>query len=215
VFAVIHFMKTNRSKIIFTLLAFGVWLPALTSQAALTVTNIAPGCVAEHSLFLKSDGSLWAMGNNSYGQLGDGTFNSTNRPEQIVASGVTAIAAGYWHSLFLKSDGSLWVMGYNYYGQLGDGFTNQTSSLPEQIFPPPQPILTSSVISKTNLQVNATTLFGGTFYLRASTNLVAPLSQWQPLRTNSITARGTNNFSVTLTNAVNSSGQQFYILQSP
>ena len=37
--------------------------------------------------------------------------NNTNRPEQIVASNVTAIAAGYYHSLFLKSDGSLWAMG--------------------------------------------------------------------------------------------------------
>ena len=86
-----------------------------------------------HSLFVRSDGSLWAMGANSYGQLGDGTYNtSTNLPEQIVASGVTAIAAGYYHSLFLKSDGSLWAMGFNYYGGLGDGTTN-TINHPEQI----------------------------------------------------------------------------------
>ena len=51
------------------------------------------------------------MGDNDYGQLGDGTYNNTNRPEQIVASNVTAIAAGGYHSLFLKSDGSLWAMG--------------------------------------------------------------------------------------------------------
>ncbi len=50
--------------------------------------------------------------------------NNTNRPEQIVASGVTAIAAGDDHSLFLKSDGSLWAMGYNDFGELGDGTTN-------------------------------------------------------------------------------------------
>jgi alpha-tubulin suppressor-like RCC1 family protein len=65
-----------------------------------------------HSLFLKSDGSLWAMGDNYYGELGDGTFNQTNRPEQIVASNVTAIAAGQLYSLFVKSDGSLWAMGW-------------------------------------------------------------------------------------------------------
>ena len=39
-----------------------------------------------HSLFFKSDGSLWAMGINGDGQLGDGTYNKTNRPEQIVAA---------------------------------------------------------------------------------------------------------------------------------
>ncbi len=86
---------------------------------ASNVTAIAAGYY--HSLFLKSDGSLWAMGENNYGQLGDGTYDNTNAPEEIVASNVTAIAAGYLHSLFLKSNGSLWGMGYNYYGQLGDG----------------------------------------------------------------------------------------------
>ena len=60
-----------------------------------------------------------------HGQLGDGTYNNTNRPEQIVASNVTAIAAGNIHSLFLKSNGSLWAMGDNTYGQLGDGTLQQ------------------------------------------------------------------------------------------
>ena len=94
------------------------------------VTAIAAG--GNFSLFLKSDGSLWAMGKNNNGELGDGTYNNTNRPEQIVASNVTAIAAGSDHSLFLKSGGSLWAMGYNYNGQLGDGTYNNTNR-PEQI----------------------------------------------------------------------------------
>src|SRR3954470_9028782 len=101
-----------------SVLGFGfipLLLHALSGHAALTVTNIAQGCTAAHTLFLKSDGSLWGMGNNQLGQLGDGTYSATapvfgiNRPEQIMASGVTAIAAGFGHSLFLKSDGSLWA----------------------------------------------------------------------------------------------------------
>ena len=109
---------------------------ALPEQiVASNVTAIAGGNV--HSLFLKSDGSLWGMGRDIFGQLGDGSFMTkapygTNRPEQIVASNVTAIAAGSFHSLFLKSDGSLWGMGYNLYCQLGDGTTNNVN-LPEQI----------------------------------------------------------------------------------
>jgi alpha-tubulin suppressor-like RCC1 family protein len=94
------------------------------------VTAIAAGGM--HSLFLKSDGSLWAMGGNYFGQLGDGTYYNTNRPEQIVGSNVTAIAAGGYHSLFLKSDGSLWAMGANSCGQLGDG-TYDNTNRPEQI----------------------------------------------------------------------------------
>ena len=97
---------------------------------ASNVTAIAAGFY--HSLFVKSDGSLWTMGANSYGQLGDGTYNGTNQPQQIMASNVTAIAAGYGHSLFLKSDGSLWGMGYNGDGELGPGFINNTNQ-PVQI----------------------------------------------------------------------------------
>jgi hypothetical protein len=148
------------------------------------------------------------MGQNNYGQLGDGTLNNANLPEQIVPSGVTAIATGEYHSLFLKSDGSLWAMGWNQYGQLGDGGSSQTA-IPEQIV---QPV--SALVSKTNLQIKATCGFPGNFRLLGSVDIGLPLNQWTPLRTNTVTARGTNNFSVILTNAVNPSGQQFYILQS-
>ena len=121
-------MKTKRNLLQIWLLCAAMLQAA--GSGAQTVTNIAGGC--GHSLFFKSDGSLWAMGDNEYGQLGDGTYNSANLPEQIVASNVTAIAAGWWHSLFLKSDGSLWGMGDNLNGQLGDGaYTNV--NLPVQI----------------------------------------------------------------------------------
>ncbi len=115
---------------------YGTDLPV--QMVASNVIAVAAG--GSHSLFLKSNGSLWAMGWNAYGQLGDGTTDNgnyeTNRPEQIVASNVTAIAAGLNHSLFLKSNGSLWAMGDNSYGQLGDGTTdngNYETNRPEQI----------------------------------------------------------------------------------
>jgi alpha-tubulin suppressor-like RCC1 family protein len=121
-------MKARRNLIRISLLCATLLL-AFTSGAQ-PVTKIAAGDY--HSLFLKSDGSLWAMGENEFGGLGDGTYNQTNHPEQIVASNVTAIAAADDHSLFLKSDGSLWAMGWNYYGELGDG-TYSPTNLPEQI----------------------------------------------------------------------------------
>jgi alpha-tubulin suppressor-like RCC1 family protein len=184
---------------------------------ASNVTAVTAG--EYHSLFLKSDGSLWTMGENDRGQLGDGTFNSTNQPEKIVTSNVTAIVAGLEHSLFLKSDGSLWAMGFNGYGQLGDGFGDQNHvdwgiPIPEQICPPPPPVLMETILSNTNLHFTATCLFGGKFNLLANTNLDQPLNQWMPIWTNSVITRGADNFSATLTNVVGSGSQQFFILQS-
>jgi alpha-tubulin suppressor-like RCC1 family protein len=75
-----------------------------------------------HSIVLKADGSLWSWGNNSYGQLGDGTIEDKTSPVRIGKEfNWVAIAAGLIHSLALKSDGTLWAWGNNFCGQLGDG----------------------------------------------------------------------------------------------
>lgn len=70
----------------------------------------------EHSLFLKSDGTLYGVGNPSYVS---GFFGQHFLSPEQVAVGVSDIAAGVNHSLLAKSDGSLWGMGFNSYGQLG------------------------------------------------------------------------------------------------
>lgn len=82
-----------------------------------------------HSLALKSDGSVWAWGNNSSGELGDGSITTRFTPVQVTNLGsVTAIAAGSSHTLAVKSDGTVWTWGHNYSGQLGDGSTTSSSS---------------------------------------------------------------------------------------
>lgn len=64
-----------------------------------------------HTLVVKEDGSLYGIGPNQHGQLGDGT--TTNRTEfvQILSSGVATAETGTGHSIFLKKDGSVWGMG--------------------------------------------------------------------------------------------------------
>jgi alpha-tubulin suppressor-like RCC1 family protein len=97
-----------------------------------TVTDFGPGsntvAIAGgsiHTLALKSDGSVFAWGANSSGQVGDGTMVPKLFPTQVVGlgagSGVIAIAAGNTFSLALKEDGTVLAWGSNGSGQLGDG----------------------------------------------------------------------------------------------
>gem|GEM_PF-843058 len=96
----------------------------------LGVTSVSAG--SYHSLFIKTDGTLWAMGYNTPGQLGDGSFSNRSAPVQIT-SGVVSFAAGDSHTLFIKTDGSLWGMGSNASGQLGVGTSIYSSSTPVPI----------------------------------------------------------------------------------
>ncbi|MBI2279657.1 MAG: T9SS type A sorting domain-containing protein [Bacteroidetes bacterium] len=96
--------------------------PTPVQVASLGSTVIAIAAGGQHSLFLKSDGTVWACGRNSFGQLGDGTTTQRTTPV-LIGNTVTAIAAGYYHSLFLASNGTAWSTGYNALGQLGDGTT--------------------------------------------------------------------------------------------
>lgn len=62
------------------------------------------------TLTIKDDGTVWAWGLNSYGQLGDGTTTRRLTPVQVSGlTGVTAISPRGAHSLALKSDGTVWA----------------------------------------------------------------------------------------------------------
>jgi alpha-tubulin suppressor-like RCC1 family protein len=79
-----------------------------------------------HTVALKSDGTLWSWGDNSQGQLGDGT--QIDRLSPVAVSGLTnvaAVAAGALHTLAVKRDGSVWSWGNNAAGELGDGTTTR------------------------------------------------------------------------------------------
>ena len=61
-----------------------------------------------HSLALKSDGSLWAWGQNDHGQVGDGTRSNKFAPTRISAErDWQSIEAGAFNSFALKKDGTI------------------------------------------------------------------------------------------------------------
>jgi len=94
-----------------------------------TFKAIAAG--GNHTVALQTDGSLWAWGDNTYGQIGNNTNINQAMPVKI-GTGYIAIAAGANHTLALQTDGSLWAWGLNDQGQLGDGTTNN-SLIPKRI----------------------------------------------------------------------------------
>ena len=80
-----------------------------------------------YSAFLESNGSLYTVGDNRFGQLGDGS--TSNRSDYLhVMTSVSAFSAGGSHMLVLKKDGSLWAVCSNAFGQLGDGSNEHSSS---------------------------------------------------------------------------------------
>jgi alpha-tubulin suppressor-like RCC1 family protein len=80
-------------------------------------------------LAIKTDGSLWAWGENGLGKLGDGTNVEKNSPVQVgTAKDWSQVTAGSFHSVGIKNDGSLWAWGYNLFGQLADGTTVDKNS---------------------------------------------------------------------------------------
>ena len=121
--------KTARQPAAMTLgkLFLGLLFFSLSTPGLLAVQPaVAAGF--SHSLFLKSDGTVWACGKSESGQVGNGSFSDQWTPVQVI-SGIKAIAAGRDHSLFLKDDGTVWACGG---GPLGDG-TNFNRTTPVQV----------------------------------------------------------------------------------
>jgi len=84
---------------------------------------IAIDAGGRHNLALKSDGTVWAWGDNNSGQIGNGTLTDLVLVVQItsLSNNILAISAGTAHSMALSKTGQVYVWGQNDAGQLGNG----------------------------------------------------------------------------------------------
>ncbi|MGO8673906.1 MAG: choice-of-anchor tandem repeat GloVer-containing protein [Capsulimonadaceae bacterium] len=97
-------------------------------------TAVAVAAGNESSLALLPNGTVWAWGYNTDGELGNGSSVAfSSAPVEVTGlSGVKAIAAGEYHCLALLSNGTVWAWGLNGNGQLGNG-TTTNSDVPVEV----------------------------------------------------------------------------------
>ena len=80
----------------------------------------------KHSCAVASNGTLWCWGDNTYGQLGDGSTDEKDAPVMVgTDSDWSNVDTGYYYTCAIKNTGTLWCWGNNSYGKLGDGTSNQ------------------------------------------------------------------------------------------
>lgn len=108
------------------------------AAAGKVFTKVSSGVF--HSCALADDGSVLCWGENTFGELGDGTTDNSTVPVAVDASGVLAgknaadLASGGQHVCVRLDDASGACWGDNSYGQLGDGTTTQ-SAVPVAVKP--------------------------------------------------------------------------------
>jgi len=99
---------------------------ALSAQVTAMPTGAAAfrliACGPSASFLVNDAGLLYAWGDNTFGQLGIGSFARKLRPTVVRGVGdIVAVAAGGRHVIALSGSGRAYAWGSNDWGQLGDG----------------------------------------------------------------------------------------------
>lgn len=107
-------------------LAVRAWAADLSDASAVrSAPYVITGSVSAgdgFALALRADGTAVAWGENTFGQLGNGTVLPSSTPTPVSGiDDVVALSAGWRHALALRRDGTVWAWGANDVGQVGDG----------------------------------------------------------------------------------------------
>ncbi len=100
----------------------------LDASGCFTITAIAAGYY--HTCVLDSLGRVWCWGDNTFGQLGNGTSEMKSaQPVRITEiSDAAAISAGEYHTCTLLANHTVKCWGGNIYGELGNGTTTPSAT---------------------------------------------------------------------------------------
>lgn len=106
----------------------------ITGKSWTQISCGAQGWDNPFAMAIRSDGTLWAWGDNTAGQLGQGNTISYSSPVQIMpGTSWSMINAGYWEWMGIKTNGTLWTCGAQFAGEMGTGSSQSFISTPVQL----------------------------------------------------------------------------------
>jgi alpha-tubulin suppressor-like RCC1 family protein len=125
---------------------------------------------ADHRFILKTDGTLYAQGDNQEGQLGLGNFEATTKFTKVLLNErVAEVVTGSHFSMIKLEDGTIWVTGKNDKTQLGlkDNLNRNLFTRIEFLLPLVKNKAFSSCLS-CGLEARFRTVFSNQYYCKKS-----------------------------------------------
>jgi alpha-tubulin suppressor-like RCC1 family protein len=186
------------------------WIYQAKQIVSSNVTAVAGGYSG--SIFLKNDGSLWAMGINWNSDYGAGIEFHSDWPVQIAAGNSAhsaPLVAGYYYDAALKTTASLWAKSFNNYNQPSGGTTGSIvkSGLTETN-PPSYNLISIELMNDGNVRLTYLGNASATYALDRSFSLTTP--NWLPQVTNSTDMKGV----LIITNSPDPTKNNFWRIRS-
>jgi alpha-tubulin suppressor-like RCC1 family protein len=129
-------LRIDRPGSGYTLVANAAGLGGATSALfAVTLSFATVSAGVKHTCGVTAEGAVYCWGNNSDGQLGDGTTNARLGPVLVAGVGriLAAVSAGGGHSCGLTLADLAYCWGNNLFGQLGNGSPPLSRSIPSLV----------------------------------------------------------------------------------
>ena len=111
-----------RKRSLALVLALALWLGLSAPAGANDMGHVSQSqvlsCGHDHTAVIREDGTLWTMGGNGRGQLGNGSTEMSSIPVQVLDQ-VATVTCGRYETAVIRTDGSLWTWGLTQNRNLG------------------------------------------------------------------------------------------------
>ena len=122
-----------------------------THVKSITTPAVSMAVGSDFTIVVLQDGTAVAFGNNTYGQLGDGTTVRRYYPEAVSlpeSKIIASVSAGYNYAMYLMTDGTAYGVGEGTSGQIGNGQLTTNNLTAQQFIVPGDGISLGSPIAR-------------------------------------------------------------------